>query len=237
MAEYLQLCAPLTAPTPAQIEAFALYIADMHSWYKHLPLTPPGSPFVVFIDPGAGYQLFEHADGRFSYSEVGANANQFHYSMMSTADYRARFGCLNVRQSHSPSFRLVNSEGSAYFGDVPGVFAGSDFRAIPEPLAQLGHVELTGSIHSMASLNFLWERVFWRKQDDHAPELLQWPAESGGVAVLADIQRLLLMQDRYTFDEINQQLAELIAPERERQLRQLRLSAAQVVESVFQVAG
>jgi len=40
-------------PTPLQYERFAVHIANVHSWYKHLSLRF-GGHFIVFIDPTVG---------------------------------------------------------------------------------------------------------------------------------------------------------------------------------------
>jgi hypothetical protein len=53
---YRALFATTPAPTPTQIDDFVAYVAGKHSWYKHLPLFPPGVDFVVYLDPGAGME-------------------------------------------------------------------------------------------------------------------------------------------------------------------------------------
>lgn len=37
--DYLQRIKQLAPPTAQQIADFAAYVAEAHSWYKHLPLT------------------------------------------------------------------------------------------------------------------------------------------------------------------------------------------------------
>ena len=50
-------------PTEAQIRAFAAWLSDDHSWYKHLPLHGPGEPFIVFLAPHVHQVFVERADG------------------------------------------------------------------------------------------------------------------------------------------------------------------------------
>jgi hypothetical protein len=38
-------------PTKSQMQAFALFLSDDHSWYKKLPLHGPGEPFFCYIHP------------------------------------------------------------------------------------------------------------------------------------------------------------------------------------------
>lgn len=50
---YRLLVADVPRPTRQQMEAFAVFVCGAHSWYEHLPLSPPGFPFQFFLDPGA----------------------------------------------------------------------------------------------------------------------------------------------------------------------------------------
>ena len=51
MDEYRELVASLPLPSTDQTARFVDYVSGAHSWYKHLPLFPPGAPFVFFLDP------------------------------------------------------------------------------------------------------------------------------------------------------------------------------------------
>lgn len=49
LAVYRDLVKDLPPPTDQQISAFAEYVSTAKSWYKHLPLSPPGRCFRFFI--------------------------------------------------------------------------------------------------------------------------------------------------------------------------------------------
>lgn len=102
LSEYQNLFAGKPAPTGGQIDAFVVFVAGMHSWYKHLPLVPPGVRFHVYLDPNAGLGQFQSADGRSGYREIVEDETLFHYSMLPTCVYRERFGFLNVADGVAP---------------------------------------------------------------------------------------------------------------------------------------
>src|SRR5512139_2782832 len=60
---YRLLVGAVAPATDGQIEAFADYVASAHSWYKHLPLQPPGVDFHFYIDPNAGMDHLVDASG------------------------------------------------------------------------------------------------------------------------------------------------------------------------------
>lgn len=91
---YRALISAIAAPTDSQIEAFADYVASAHSWYKHLPLQPPGVDFHFYIDPNAGMDQLVHVSGEVTVRARTSDTRSFHYGWMTTADYRERFGCL-----------------------------------------------------------------------------------------------------------------------------------------------
>lgn len=91
---YRALVGAVAAPTDSQIEAFADYVASAHSWYKHLPLLPPGVAFHFYLDPNAGMDQLVHASGEVTVRARTPDTESFHYGWMTTADYRERFGCL-----------------------------------------------------------------------------------------------------------------------------------------------
>lgn len=91
---YRLLASDVTPPTDGQIDAFADYVAAAHSWYKHLPMQPPGVDFHFYIDPNAGMDHLLHAPGEVTVRARTLDTESFHYSCMTTADYRERFGCL-----------------------------------------------------------------------------------------------------------------------------------------------
>jgi len=91
---YRLLIGAAAPPTDSQIDAFADYVASAHSWYKHLPLQPPGVEFHFYIDPNAGMDHLVHTSGEVTVRARTPDTESFHYAWMTTANYRARFGCL-----------------------------------------------------------------------------------------------------------------------------------------------
>jgi hypothetical protein len=43
--QYVELLAQTPLPTEQHKQNFVEYVSHAHSWYKHLPLYPPGAPF------------------------------------------------------------------------------------------------------------------------------------------------------------------------------------------------
>ena len=91
---YRSWIADVAPPTDSQIEAFADYVAGARSWYKHLPLTPPGTIFQFYIDPHAGVDRLVNRSCEVHLRRRTEQTTPFHYSWMTTAEYRERFGCL-----------------------------------------------------------------------------------------------------------------------------------------------
>jgi hypothetical protein len=54
-----------TVPKPSeeQMRAFAHFVAQDHSWYKKLPLLPPGEPFFLYLAPNTHRCLVRREDG------------------------------------------------------------------------------------------------------------------------------------------------------------------------------
>ena len=103
--EYRALVSGLPRPTAEQMRDFAHHVAGAHSWYKHLPLWPPGVPFRFFLDPSAGMQRVVTADG--SMDVIDRDVRGFHYSWLPTRDYRRRFGFLAFACSAGTAVSMV----------------------------------------------------------------------------------------------------------------------------------
>jgi hypothetical protein len=102
-------------PTPEQYRAFADYLCEAHSWYKHLPLME-GRQFVVFVAPNAGvgrlvavlqgtspetatgYTLVTPPEG----PEFTDEHPRLHYGWKTTREYRSRFGYLDYMCRRGP---------------------------------------------------------------------------------------------------------------------------------------
>lgn len=55
LAQYLEFLQGVPTPTNQQRDNFVEFVPYAHSWYKHLPLGLPGTPFHFYIDKYAGW--------------------------------------------------------------------------------------------------------------------------------------------------------------------------------------
>jgi hypothetical protein len=88
---YAELVAALPLPTLEQTWAFAEHVADNHSWYKHLPLFPPGATFVFFLAPHVGEEI-ERTDTGYVTRPLDRGDYFRHHSRYATDEYREQFG-------------------------------------------------------------------------------------------------------------------------------------------------
>lgn len=158
-------------PTGAQVYAFVEHVTRMHSWYKHLPLTGPGSPFVFFLDRNAGLQRMRRPDGSEEFVTITGESEQFHYSIQPTALYRKRFGFLSVAQRSAPSFELHSSDGTAILEEPTRVFVQGQSCSLPALIQTWGSVRLRASIHSMTCQMHVISRWLDRPRKPDDPEI------------------------------------------------------------------
>lgn len=148
---YRELIAALPIPTEEQTANFAAYVVGAHSWYKHLPCTPPGAPFAFFLDPNAGRELVLTED-RAEYHDRTNGQQRFHYTWMLTTEYRARFGHWEYATNRGTTLiaRLPGGGDPRVVG--PGVVAqvltehGGTIPVSPEVLAA-GTMAMTAHVH------------------------------------------------------------------------------------------
>jgi hypothetical protein len=225
--QYVNLLERVPLPTQQQKQTFVEYVSHAHSWYKHLPLYPPGAPFYFFIDKYAGCDRLVSRDGSAILRE--RTEGGFHYSDYPTAKYRDLFGHLAYCCGYGNKV-IPLSKG-------PMVFPRDDLAAVPGDDAQLyrlpsevleaGVTRLTAVIHTNSAFNPLWlDR--WPKE----PQEIDWPEESGGRLALEKIlsrsEKVLL--DPRAMDPLSIRLPalgkgapvdtilyELLTPERNRQ--------------------
>lgn len=157
---YVDSVAHLPRPTLQQIAEFVEYVSTAHSWYKHLPLIPPGRPFTFYLDPNAGREWIE-SDSRGHFRERVANApadERFHYTWQPTSDYLARFGYLNYFAEAGTSFRVPMKNGVLNTASAPRIqvenrnstVVNRSWITVPEEIRREGTVYLTGVIHPIA---------------------------------------------------------------------------------------
>jgi hypothetical protein len=134
----------IPAPTLAQTERFARYVAGRHSWYKHLPIHP-NVPFLFYLDPFAGMDFIHHKSG----DAIPLNLVEPHW--MTTVDYRQLFGHWNYHASCWPDLTVQlmdNTRTTHHLG--PKVFGGRGWWApIPESLIQAGTAFVSALMHPL----------------------------------------------------------------------------------------
>ena len=233
--------ADVASPSLEQVEDFAFFVAAAHSWYKHLPLLPPGLPMTFFVDPGAGAQLIVD---KARIHQLERLEHGFHYSWLPTKEYRRRFGHASFARSPGTGTKvslqlmdwwLIPSD------DQPAIYdlGQGELVALPDEVVEAGTAFLSGAIHPRASYPLLWRHV-----KDWDAALAAWPAESGGPTVLSQIreraQALIADQrliepppdalpdtDLFGCDIV---LYRLLAPERQRQRRGIAAALDRVAD-------
>ncbi len=156
MIEYLSIARQLPRPTMGQTERFARFVAEAHSWYKHLPIVPK-EPFVFFLDPGAGMSNVQTATGEMALLPITDESTRFHYTWQKTEDYRRRFGHWNYHAPYGSGVYLLER------GTLVGTQAnrltiltnGGDWVSVPPDLSEKGTSLVSAMVHSMPSFN-IW---------------------------------------------------------------------------------
>ncbi len=230
LAEYLNLLSGVPLPSTQQKSEFAEFVSAAHSWYKHLPANLPGQPFYFFLDKYAGCDRRLQSNGTAVLAD--RSEQRFHYSDIPTAEYRSRFGYLAYNCSSGTSV-FVAEWPLVYSRDKVSAVPGNDGKmyGLPKEILEVGETQLTAIIHPMSSICPV------------RSQLTNWPQESGGRTTLGKIAaRCREMQDwaypksgRYTQSGIyieDQLLENLVAPERQRQKREIVRSIGRVCELI-----
>lgn len=248
--DYRSLVRQVPPPTAEQIEAFAVHVTTAKSWYKHLPFFPPGAPFHVFVDPWAGMDRIRTRDRGIVFGTRRPSTPRFHYTWMTTEDYRARFGHLAFScEAGSRLFWPIGFQ----IGDGPalhGIFDNNPDRAVlvvpghgeyqlPGEVHDAGRVDLTGVIHPVAASASACMAAL-RSSD----ETVAWPVETGGPAVLEELRARCRQieqahrtvpspEDRPRLADVDGELERLLAPERRRLHAQIVLAIGRVVDVLY----
>lgn len=232
LADYRNLVAGLPAPSAQQQANFARFVSEAHSWYKHIPLCPPGTPFTFFLDPFAGCDRVVSPVGTLHFAQ--REKTGFHYSEIPTREYRERYGYLAFSCAERTKVFLVGPAGALVPGDDIAAVADRTgrLRALPPEASRAGMVGLTAAIHPHTAGMPWWDKVALGPTDD-----CNWPEESGGMETLQRIfERCRELRAAYqrdpekqfeegelsgelTFHFIDPTLYALLSPERERQQR------------------
>jgi hypothetical protein len=248
LAQYLEFVAALPLPTQEQKEQFAEYVSHAHSWYKHLSLYPPGTPFHFFLDRYAGSARKDGTPFIKDRTEPGE-----HYNQIPTDVYRTAFGYLAYSTGSRNEFPLVvpvvEETPIRAGGGTPGTGVTNTLRyGVPPDIFEAGVARLTGVIHTLsASADMPWQCDKGRR-----PDQIDWPAESGGPAALnrivdrcrqlqADVQLDVTGIERWPLEKyphsshhlpfVDPVLYELLGPER----RRLRGQIIQAIDRVCEV--
>lgn len=174
-------------PTDSQIEAFADHVAGARSWYKHLPLNPPGALFQFYIDPHAGMDRVVLASGEMLLLERTDETEAFHYSWLTTANYRERFGCLAFACGRGAALFQ-----DAVLGDEPVLVDGNcrfpelrisetEAESPPHEMLVAGACWLTALVHPHANADFLASQLRMRRRPPSGQEV---PASGTWAAIL-----------------------------------------------------
>jgi hypothetical protein len=185
--QYVDLLSGVPLPTQQQKQNFVEYVSHAHSWYKHLPLYPPGVPFYFFIDKYAGCDRSVSKDGTGILKE--RTEGGFH-SSYSTARYLDLFGHLAYSCGYGTKVIPLSKGPMVIPRDDLAAVPGDDARMyrLPSEILQAGVSRLTAVIHTNSAFNPLWLRYVpedYRQID--WPEELDWPEESGGRLALEKI--------------------------------------------------
>jgi len=170
LSAYRDVASALPRPTDEQIANFAHYVANAKSWYKHLPLRPPGDPFYFYIDPNAGRDRLLRDDGAVAYRDRTDKSDAFHYSWMLTLEYRERFGHLAFCTGSGTTFWKRD-----WSGNGPATLDPNDANAwieapvghlssVPAAVMNAGACRLTAFIHDYLDAERVWHR--WPEESD-----------------------------------------------------------------------
>jgi hypothetical protein len=166
LSEYRALIGSLPLPTTSQVRQFAEYVAGAHSWYKHLPLLRAKTPLQIFVDPAAGMQRTQSADGRVRVSH--RDRQGFHYSWLPTDVYRERFGYLAFSKSSGSSVSLTTAGGERQVAndDAPRVYdlVADASYLLPEEALAAGRAYISAIVHESASWKGLWQDAIDRTE-------------------------------------------------------------------------
>jgi hypothetical protein len=248
LGEYRALIRSLPVPTHSQLCEFATFVAGAHSWYKHLPLLPPGAPMQFFLDPAAGMQL--ERDTREGIRATRRDQTGFHYSWIKTDEYRERFGHLAFSRSAGTSVSLQRADGTQLVpsDDAPYVFDPARGRIfqVPDEVTAAGRAFVSGAVHTLGADVRLWWYFVLRK--DRA---VDWPEQSGGADAFDKIRQRCrglvegtLERERRTPEDLGSHrdynicmvdypLYELLEPERRRQRAGMVAAMERVIDLVM----
>lgn len=192
---YRAIVRALPRPSEEQVADFVAYVSGAHSWYKHLPLMPPGVSFVFFLDPSAGCDWVPAPDGGLVPRERVDPNERFHYTWMLTAEYRRRFGHLAYDSGRAPAFVVGSRAAPRVHAEYPVFVAKGLTARIPDEVVRASTAEVTGIVHKGAAAVLVHRgaRLLGSERS--------WPEQTGGEvtkrAILALAERHAGTWERY----------------------------------------
>ena len=146
-------------PTDQQTQDFVDWVAQDHSWYKHLPLLPPGKLFVCFLHPHA-HQLPHMSVNGAAWKNIMASHKadeDDEVRHLTTDEWHARFGLWQYWQAHYTLKPKVCADIARWYAPV----GEPDLIWLPEEVLALGTVEVRGTInrfiHGVPFLKYHYE--------------------------------------------------------------------------------
>ena len=236
LATYKSLCAGLVRPTADQIDNFVQHVCEAHSWYKHLPFLPPGKPFFFYLSPTAGFHVKYGPLGKVKVRDITNDSDnpglmKGHNSIMNTDRYRSRFGFLTYSGAelhHRVAQAKVASMPS--YCHLPFMATPDIGFRIPKEIADLGCVELTGAIHSLAYI--APKHAYGRDQKyllGHGKR--EWPEETGGSFTRKKLEKIARSEPYKGMDE---DLTAVIQPEKDRLKGLIGDAIGRAINAVFE---
>jgi hypothetical protein len=232
MPDYMEVVRELPRPSEQQIDNFIDYVAAAHSWYKHLPLLPPGSDFYFFFDLNSGCDLVIES-GNAHYRE--RKKHGFHYSaegVVATTPSKAQ-----VRWPQGGDVdELLDTIEQAEAAGPRILTQDQHWVALPQEILVAGQVQLTAVIHPVFSGVWVWKWASTRLigKDKSA---LRWPEETGGPDALLKILDIVKSNPQGVFKEISgspilefhPEIHSLVDAERRRQKKLVREAIQRVI--------
>jgi hypothetical protein len=223
LAGYRSLIEEFPPPTDDEIQRFAVHVSQAKSWYKHLPAWPPGVPFQFFVDPWAGQDRLRIPGGEVAFNERTETTPQFHYTWMTTTDYRAQFGRMAFSCDFGTGLFLPVSVVMEDGTPVDGILDNNPSHAViytapdqsfqlPYEVVEAGSTNVTALVHSMAATVSFWEWVFSNPNYESPPQ------DTGLAETVARIrERCGRVGAGHHSSESDPEINALLKPERERQ--------------------
>jgi hypothetical protein len=239
--QYVDVLAGVPLPTQQQKQNFVEYVSHAHSWYKHLPLYPPGAPFYFFIDKYAAWDRLVSADGTAILQE---RTEHRHSNAYPTAEHRDLFGYLAFSCGFGTKVILMSKGPMVIPHDDLAAVPGNDGRLyrLPPEVIDAGLTRLTAVIHTNSAFNPLWLRYV---PEDYRQ--IDWPEESGGhptlekiisrsEKVLRDPRAMELLRINLPVSRelgiVDAVLYELLSPERNRQYGEMMKAINRVCDLI-----